>query len=87
MTKLEMHHGISKFVPQLLTQDQRGGSHIAICQELLDYASKGENFLKRIITSDETWFMDTMSKQKCNLHNGLGKIRRDLKRRGGSGQT
>jgi hypothetical protein len=29
--------------------------HIAICQELPDRASKDDNFLKRITTSNETW--------------------------------
>jgi predicted DNA-binding protein YlxM (UPF0122 family) len=53
-TKSEMHWIVIKFVPRLLTQDQRD-SRVAICQELLDYASEDENFLKRIIISDETW--------------------------------
>jgi hypothetical protein len=53
-TKLEMRRVISKFVPRLLTQDQRD-SRVAICQEELLYrASEDENFLKRIITGDET---------------------------------
>jgi hypothetical protein len=49
-----MHRVVSNFVPRLLTQDQRD-SRAAICQELLDHASNDENFLKRIITGDETW--------------------------------
>jgi hypothetical protein len=54
MTKLELHQVVSKFVPQLLTQDQRD-SHAAICQELLDRAGEDKNFLTRIITGNETW--------------------------------
>jgi hypothetical protein len=54
MTKLEMHHVVPKFVPCLLTQDQRD-SCIAVCQELLDRTSEDENFLKRIVSDDETW--------------------------------
>jgi hypothetical protein len=51
-TKLEMHRVVSKFVLRLLTQDQRD-SRVAVCQE---NTSKDENFLQRIITSDdETW--------------------------------
>jgi hypothetical protein len=53
MTKLEMHRIVSKFVPQLLIQDQRE-NRVPICQELLDRASEDQNFLKRIITADET---------------------------------
>jgi predicted DNA-binding protein YlxM (UPF0122 family) len=41
-TKLEMHKVVSKFVPRLLTQDQRH-SRVDICQELLDRASEDEN--------------------------------------------
>jgi hypothetical protein len=37
-TKLEMRRVVSKFVPRLLTQDQRD-SRATICQELLDRAS------------------------------------------------
>jgi predicted DNA-binding protein YlxM (UPF0122 family) len=72
-TKLEMHRLVSKFVPRLLTLDQRD-SRIALYQELLDRTSEDENFLKRIITSNETWFMDTTWKRKCSPHNELGKI-------------
>jgi hypothetical protein len=53
-TKSEMHWVVSKFVPRLLTQDQRD-SHVAICQELLDHATEDEDFLTRIITGNETW--------------------------------
>jgi hypothetical protein len=53
-TKLEMHRIVSKFVPRLLTQDRRD-SRVAICQELLERASKDESLLKGIITGDETW--------------------------------
>jgi hypothetical protein len=49
-----MHRVVSKFVPQFLTQGQRD-NRVAICQELLDRVSDDENFLKRIITGNETW--------------------------------
>jgi hypothetical protein len=52
--KIRNASAVSKFVPQLLTHDQRD-SHVAICQELFDNASMDENFLKRIITGHETW--------------------------------
>ena len=50
--KLQMHHVSAKFVPRLLTDDQKE-NHVDISQELL--ASANENFLKNIITGDETW--------------------------------
>jgi hypothetical protein len=53
MAKLEMHRVVSKFVPRLLTQDQRD-SRVAIRQERMDRVSEDENFLKGIITGDET---------------------------------
>jgi hypothetical protein len=53
-TKLEMHWVVSKFVPRLLTQDQRDSCG-AICQELYDRTSEDENFLKRFTTGYETW--------------------------------
>jgi hypothetical protein len=49
-----MYRIVSKFVPRLLTEDQRD-SRVVICQKLLDHAIEDENFLKRIITGDETW--------------------------------
>jgi hypothetical protein len=37
-----------------MTSNTGSDSNIAICQELLDRASEDKNFLKRIITSNET---------------------------------
>jgi hypothetical protein len=44
----------SKFVAHLLTEDQKE-NHVEISQELLANANGNENFLKNIITGDETW--------------------------------
>ena len=49
-----MHWVAAKFVPRLLTEDQRE-RRVAICQELLDRANEVENFVNCIITGDETW--------------------------------
>jgi hypothetical protein len=54
MTESEMYWVVSKFVPRLLTQNHRD-IRVDICQELLNHVSENENFLKRIITGDETW--------------------------------
>jgi hypothetical protein len=44
----------AEFVPPLLTEDQKE-KRVEISQELLANASGNENFLKNIITGDETW--------------------------------
>jgi len=44
----------AKFVPRLLTDDQKE-NHVEISQELLANANGNENFLKKITTGDETW--------------------------------
>jgi hypothetical protein len=51
--KLEMHRVAAKFVPRLLTEDQRE-CHVVICQELLDRANEDKNFMNCIITGSET---------------------------------
>jgi hypothetical protein len=49
-----MHRIAAKFVPRLLTDDQKQ-NRVDVSQELLDRANGGDNFLKNIITGDETW--------------------------------
>jgi len=44
----------TKFVPRLLTADQKE-NRVEISQELLASANGKETFLKDIITGDETW--------------------------------
>ena len=52
--KLNMHRVAAKFVPRVLTEDQKA-NRVNISQELLDRVSVDENFLKTIVTGDETW--------------------------------
>ena len=52
--KLNMHRVAEKFVPLLLTEEQKQ-NRITVTQELLDRSNTDENFLKNVITSDETW--------------------------------
>jgi len=52
--KLNMHRVAAKFVPRVLTEDQKA-NRVNISQELLDCVSVDENFLKTILTGDETW--------------------------------
>ena len=52
--KLQMRRASAKFMPRLLTDDQKE-NRVEISQELLANASGNENFLKNTITGDETW--------------------------------
>jgi len=51
---LGMHRIAAKFVPRLLMDDQKL-NQVDMSQELLDRANDDDNFLKNIITGDETW--------------------------------
>jgi len=44
----------AKFVPRLLTDNQKE-NRVVISQKLLANGNGNENFLKKIITGDETW--------------------------------
>jgi len=52
--KLNMHRVAAKFVPRVLTKDQKA-NRVNTSQELLDHVSIDENFLKTIVTGDKTW--------------------------------
>ena len=71
---LGMRRIAAKFVPRLLSQDQKD-NRVAICQELLDRANDDENFTGTIITGDETWVYDpealatskTLARSRSNM--------------------
>jgi len=52
--KLWMRRVSAKFVPHLLTDNQKE-NRVEISQELLANAIINENFLQKIITGDKTW--------------------------------
>jgi len=52
--KLNFHRVAAKFVPSVLTEDQKANS-LNISQEFLERVSIDENFLKTIVTGDEIW--------------------------------
>jgi hypothetical protein len=52
MQNLGMSHIAVRFVPRLLTDEQKQ-IRVDVRQELLNRANKDENFLKNIITRDE----------------------------------
>jgi len=52
--ELGMHRVAAKFVPRILTADQKQ-QHVNVCTELRQLASNNETFLSRVITGDESW--------------------------------
>jgi len=65
--------GVSaKFVPRLSTDDQKE-SRAEISQELLANANGNGNFLKNIITGDETWVCGYDVETKMQSSQWMGK--------------
>jgi len=62
----------AKFVPHLLTDDQKE-NRVEISQELLANANGNENFLKNIITGDETWVYGYDVETKMQSPQWMGK--------------
>jgi hypothetical protein len=52
--KLEMHRVVAKFVPCLLTDEQKVNC-VMVSQELFNRLNADENFLKNVIIGGETW--------------------------------
>jgi histone-lysine N-methyltransferase SETMAR len=52
--ELGMHRVAAKFVPRILTADQKQ-QRVNICTELRQLAFNDETFLCRVITGDESW--------------------------------
>jgi len=70
----------SKFVPRLLTDDQKE-NRVEISQELLDNADGNENFLKNIITGDARWVYGYDVETKMQSSQWVGKGSRPKKGR------
>jgi len=51
---LNMRRVAAKFVPRLLTQDQKN-TRLTLCQELKNQIENDPNFLSKVITGDESW--------------------------------
>jgi hypothetical protein len=52
--ELGMHHVAAKFVPRILTADQKQ-QHVNTCEELRQISSDDSTFLSTVITGDESW--------------------------------
>jgi len=62
-----MHHVAGKFVPRLLTPEQKE-HRVAICQELRQCALDDPSLTSRVITGDESWVYgyDPKTKQQSS---------------------
>ena len=67
-----MHRIIAKFMPESLTDDQKE-NHVEISQELTANANGIENFLKNVITGDETWVYGYDVETKMQSSQWIGK--------------
>jgi len=69
----------AKFVPRLLTGDQKE-NRVEISQELLANANGNENFLKTSQQEMRRGFVGIMLKPRCNSRSGWGKCLFDQKK-------
>jgi len=70
--KLKMNRVAAKFVPRLLTEEQKQ-NRVAVSQELLDHSNTDENFMKNVITGDETWVYGYDVETKVQSSQWVGK--------------
>ena len=70
--KLKMHRVAAKFVPRLLTEEQKQ-NRVTVSQELLDRSNTYENFLRNVITGDETWVYGYDVETKVQSSQWVGK--------------
>ena len=73
--KPEMHRISAKFLPRLLSDDEKE-NHFNISQELFDRASADENFIKNVITWNESWMYgyDVETNSLLSLRSGWERV-------------
>ncbi|UYV82647.1 hypothetical protein LAZ67_22000367 [Cordylochernes scorpioides] len=67
---LQMRKVCAKFVPKVLTQDQKK-LRVLRCQELLDLIQNEPGFLNSVVTEDESWMFEydqESKRQSCAWH-------------------
>jgi len=64
-----MRRVASKFVPRLLSVDQKQ-HRLDVCLDLKENAANDSSFLSNVITGDETWVYASTRKPKLNPVNG-----------------
>ena len=68
-----MRRVAAKFVPRLLTDAQKE-NRVTVSQELFDRSNADENFLKNVITGDETWVYGYDVETKVQSSQWMGKL-------------
>ena len=76
---LGMHRILAKFVPHLLTDDQKQ-NRVDVSQELLNRANGDDNFRKTLLQEMRLGCICTMSKRKSIHYSGCRKLRRNQKK-------
>ena len=71
--KLKMRPVAAKFVPRLLTDPQKE-NRVTVSQELFDRSNADENFLKNVITGDETWVYGYNVETKVQSSQWMGEL-------------
>ena len=71
--KLKMRRAAAKFVPRLLTDEQKE-NRVTVSQELFDCLNADENFLKNVVTGDETWVYGYDVETKVQSSQLIGKL-------------
>jgi len=66
----------SRFVPNALTREQMD-ERVAACQDLLNVINGDNNFLDKVITSDESWCFAYDPETSVRAPNGLANILHD----------
>jgi hypothetical protein len=67
------HNFAAKFVSHLLTVEQKT-NHVTVSQELFDCSNADENFLKNVISVDETWVYGYDIETKAQSSQWVGKL-------------
>jgi len=83
--ELAMKKFFAKFVPKILTIEQKDNRK-EVCLHLLERIQKDRNFLKNVITRDETWIFAYGPENKDKVRNGTNLNHHVRKKRAGANQ-
>ena len=74
-----MYRVAAKFVPRLMTDDQKG-NRVRVCKELFDRPDEDENVSSRIITGDELWIYGYDIETKVQSSQWVDQVSQDSKK-------